>query len=265
MARIEIDDALAAPTADEAARASALSLGRAAAAWIVAAALIVVSVIGALVYGRSRSTESRSIVRASMPLVEPLDPRSAAAIVRRVARWHARRLPHRRRGPLRSRLLHEAVSSASVGTKGRLVPSFSPDGEWLAFFVGNTLKKVSLVSGAVVTIAELPSYRPSGLPRWHLGRRGHDRLSSATGAGIFGVGQRGGEPRPLATIAPAAGEMGHRWPQIMARSLDTKNSMPWRRGTPRCICRPGTLSIHAQAPCTRRRSMRSGSPSAAHP
>jgi hypothetical protein len=73
MARIEIDDALAAPTADEAARASALSLGRAAAAWIVAAALIVVSVIGALVYGRSRSRESRSIVRASMPLVEPLD------------------------------------------------------------------------------------------------------------------------------------------------------------------------------------------------
>ena len=43
------------------------------------------------------------------------------------------------------------------GTEGASRPFFSPDGEWLGFKSGNTLKKVSLAGGASVTIAELPA------------------------------------------------------------------------------------------------------------
>ena len=43
------------------------------------------------------------------------------------------------------------------GTEGGRFPTFSPDSQWIAFFVGDTLKKVSRSSGAPpITLAEFP-------------------------------------------------------------------------------------------------------------
>ncbi len=73
---------------------------RAALAWIVAAALIVASIVGALVYSRWPTTESRLLVRASIPLAEPsrvriLGQQPAFAISPDGTRA---RVPNRRRG-----------------------------------------------------------------------------------------------------------------------------------------------------------------------
>ena len=142
-----------------------------------------------------------------------------------------------------------------AGTEGALNPFFSPDGRWLAFFVGQALKKVSFAGGAVVTIATLPSnvgaqgYRGAA---W--ADDGTIAFASSTGAGLFGVSDRGGEPKPLTTIDPNANEAAHRWPhfmpggrailftvkstnlqsfddaQIMVRSLDTGEQHPVAQG-----------------------------------
>ena len=80
-------------------------------AWIVAAALIVASIVGALVYSRFRSTESRLLVRASIPLAERSRVRRPTAIVCHLARRHAHRVPDSRR---------RAASQPSVERSGEL-------------------------------------------------------------------------------------------------------------------------------------------------
>ena len=45
-----------------------------------------------------------------------------------------------------------------VGTEGALVPFFSHDGRWLAFFAGGALKKVSVSGGAAVSITEVQAF-----------------------------------------------------------------------------------------------------------
>ena len=57
------------------------------------------------------------------------------------------------------------------GTEGAVNPFFSPDGQWLGFFAGGKLKKVSVSGGAALTLGD--AAEPS---RGQLGQPGHDRL-----------------------------------------------------------------------------------------
>ena len=53
------------------------------------------------------------------------------------------------------RALDEPVARGLPGTEDALAPFFSPDGHWVAFYVGNTLlKKVPVNGGPVLTVAE---------------------------------------------------------------------------------------------------------------
>ncbi len=217
VARIEIDDALIAPLAVAPAPKPAARLAaRAAPMWIVGAALIVAAVVGVLVYSRIPTTESRTIVRASIALTEPLDfgiQQPAFAISPDGTRVVYRTVGG---GPLRSRLLSETGSSAIAGTEAASNPFFSPDGRWLGFFVGHTLKKVSFAGGAVVTITTLPrNVGAQGYRGASWADDGTIAFSSSTGAGLFGVNDQGGEPTPLTTIDPNANEAAHRWPHFM--------------------------------------------------
>jgi serine/threonine-protein kinase len=45
-------------------------------------------------------------------------------------------------------------ASALTGTTGAIAPTFSPDGEWIAFVADNKLKKVPRLGGAAVTLAD---------------------------------------------------------------------------------------------------------------
>ena len=52
------------------------------------------------------------------------------------------------------RPLDQLQPNALSGTEGAANPFFSPDGEWIAFFSGNQLKKVSVSGGATVTLCD---------------------------------------------------------------------------------------------------------------
>ena len=41
-----------------------------------------------------------------------------------------------------------------VGTAGAVDPFFSPDGQWVGFFAGRKLKKVSLQGGGVISLCD---------------------------------------------------------------------------------------------------------------
>ena len=57
------------------------------------------------------------------------------------------------------RRLDQLQATPLAGTDDAYGPFFSPDGEWIAFFAGNKLKKVSILGGAVVTLCDTPSGR----------------------------------------------------------------------------------------------------------
>ena len=230
---------------------------RAALAWTVAATLTVASIVSALVYSRWPATESRLPVRASIPLAEPfefgiLGQQPAFAISPDGTRLVYRTVGG---GPLYSRLLNEAESSVIAGTDGALNPVFSPDGRWLAFFVGPALKKVSFAGGAVVNVATLPrNVGAQGYRGAAWSDDGTIAFTSSTGGSLFGVSDRGGEPKPLTVVDRNGNEWSHRWPhflpggravlftvkstnlqsfddaQIVVRSLDTGEQHPIAQG-----------------------------------
>jgi eukaryotic-like serine/threonine-protein kinase len=46
-----------------------------------------------------------------------------------------------------------------AGTEDAVCPFFSPDGQWLGFFAGNKLKKVSVNGGPAQTLGDVPMGR----------------------------------------------------------------------------------------------------------
>ena len=58
------------------------------------------------------------------------------------------------RGPLELRRLDEIESTMLTGTEGGIFPFFSPDGEWLAFFDGDELRKMPVDGGPSSVICE---------------------------------------------------------------------------------------------------------------
>ena len=90
---------------------------------------------------------------------------------RRTARRSRSSRSRRASARLFVRKLDQLQAAALAGTDGAASPFFSPDGQWIAFFAGGKLKKVSVTGGAAVTLCDAPAG-----PRRHLGRRRHDHL-----------------------------------------------------------------------------------------
>ena len=62
------------------------------------------------------------------------------------------------------RRLDQLTPTPMPGTAGAISPFFTPDGRWVAFYAGNTLKKIAVTGGAPVTVQHAPySGYPSSL------------------------------------------------------------------------------------------------------
>ena len=126
-------------------------------------------------------------------------------------------------GRLYSRRFDQDVAEVIAGTEGAQSPFFSPDGAWIGFFVGTSLKRVSMVDGTLETIvAEAPLGEletGSGPP---LGATwGDDGTIVFSGAGtLYRVAATGGEPELLAEeLLPGAGDsVFYRRPEILPGS-----------------------------------------------
>ena len=94
------------------------------------------------------------------------------------------------------------------GTEAATSPFFSPDGQWLGFFAGNRLKKVSVSGGEVLTLGDAAF--PGGAS-W--GRGGMIAFAPAWSSVLRQVSDAGGTPQPLTRFEKR--EFSHRWPEFL--------------------------------------------------
>ena len=101
-------------------------------------------------------------------------------------------------------------SRALEGTRGGEDPFFSPEGEWIGFAARQRLMKVALGGGPAVTICELPTTILGA--SW-----GSDGtiLFGGVNIGLMRVPAGGGQPEPIAAVAREAGELDHHFPEIL--------------------------------------------------
>ena len=113
------------------------------------------------------------------------------------------------------RPLDEFEARPIPGTEGaESFPFFSPDGEWLGFFAGGKLKKVSLRGGSPLTLCEVGS-------EWYGGAwNSQDTIvftasEKSAPLGLYRVAAAGGAPKSLATPDPEKGEWRYSCPKFL--------------------------------------------------
>jgi eukaryotic-like serine/threonine-protein kinase len=113
-----------------------------------------------------------------------------------VRRLYARRIDQWEATPIR-------------GTEGAERPFLSPDGQWIAFSVGSTVKKVAIGGGPAVDVVT---------SSWGGGSWGADDqiiYTQAYNEGLWKVSSTGGSAVQLTTPDRSRGDLGHWWPQIL--------------------------------------------------
>jgi eukaryotic-like serine/threonine-protein kinase len=109
-----------------------------------------------------------------------------------------------------------AVDAREVeGTNGARWPFWSPDSQWVGFFEGRRVRRVSVAGGALVTIAD--DSQAVSLRTERGGAWGRDDTivygPTVNPAALFRVAASGGAPVPATTLA--AGELQHRFPSFL--------------------------------------------------
>ena len=103
----------------------------------------------------------------------------------------------------------DSVESRPIAeTEGAGGPFFSPDGQWLGFFAGGRLQKISVSGGAPVTLSGLSFGGGGG---W--GSQGIIAFSPLVGSALQQVPQAGGAAQLLTRLDK--GENTHRWPEFL--------------------------------------------------
>ncbi len=108
------------------------------------------------------------------------------------------------------RSLDDLEFKAIAGTEDATVPFFSPDGQWIGFFAGGKLKKVSVSGDVLQTLG----VAPLGVG----GSWGPDNtiyFSPSSVSGIWKIAASGGTAQPMTALDRAKGETSHRWPQVL--------------------------------------------------
>ena len=91
-------------------------------------------------------------------------------------------------------------------------PFMSPDGEWVGFLEGSTLKKVRVTGGPVLTIASTGGTTLEGAS-W--GTDDTIVFTTNNASGLLRVSATGGEPTPLTSVSTQDGEVEHQWPEML--------------------------------------------------
>jgi len=111
------------------------------------------------------------------------------------------------------RRLDQLQATEVAGTEGATNPSFSPDGQWVLFFDGNRVKKVSVGGGAAVPLIDVA---PFGGAAW-----ADDRtllVGSGVKQGLLRTSADGGTPSQILT--PAGNEMFYTTPSMLPGGTD---------------------------------------------
>jgi serine/threonine-protein kinase len=109
------------------------------------------------------------------------------------------------------RALGESDAKTLEGTEGGDAPFFSPDGQWIGFFAGAKLRKITVDGAAQETLADAPTHRGGS---W--GDDGFIYFAPTNVGGIWRVPEAGGAAVEVTKVNAGAGEISHRWPQRIA-------------------------------------------------
>ena len=211
-ARIEIEEALAAPATEIQATPSVLARPT----WRRAMPLIIVAFAAAaiasiVVWNLKPFTENGPVVRLTMALSSNERLTDLGLMSPLAVSPNGRNIVYVARRDGTQQLLLRTLDSLEArpisGTEGGEGPFFSPDGQWVGFFAGNQLKKVSSVGGRPTVLA--PAIGGGG------GSWGSDGqiIFSQFDKGLERVSASGGEPDLLTTPDSDKGERAHRFPQ----------------------------------------------------
>lgn len=114
---------------------------------------------------------------------------------------------------LATRRFDQTPMTTLAGTEGANSPTFSPDGQWIAFAADRKIKKISVAGGAVVTVCDSNvRYTAS----W--GDDGNLIATLGFGSGLSKIPAAGGTPKTITEPNREKGELWHRWPQVLPGS-----------------------------------------------
>ena len=108
------------------------------------------------------------------------------------------------------RRLDQNSATPLPGTEGVWEMFFSPNGLWIGFAADGKLKKVPVAGGDVITLCDVGLFRGGD---WT--EDGHIVFASSSRTGLSRVVDGGGEVEQVTTLNAAAGEITHRYPQVL--------------------------------------------------
>jgi serine/threonine-protein kinase len=180
-------------------------------AWALTALMTVLTIAALAGWWRATRPVEQPLTRLSVNL----GPEAMTGLNLTVAiSPDGRRLAFPARGPdgmqqLATRLLDQAQATLIPGTENGSDPFFSPDGQWIGFFAGNQLEKISVQGGAPVTLDNSLS-APQGA-NW--GDDGYIVAAMGNLTPLSRIPAAGGPPETLTRLG--SGEITHRWPQLL--------------------------------------------------
>lgn len=217
VARLEIDDCVAAPASEAGGAAPPATAGRRylRIAWTVAAVGAVVAVAVPPYWLRTaRDSASGRDAPIHLLLSEEVPAWTAGSERSFAISPDGRRIVYVSSSSGTPKLYLRDLSSVDAspiaGTDNALSPFFSRDGRQIGFFADGQIRVLPLAGGAPVILANAANARGAvWLP--------DDTIvySPATDAGLWQVAASGGPPRLLAQPDPAKGERSYRWPEVL--------------------------------------------------
>jgi len=157
-ARIEIEDAIAAPKDSGATQAAPASTSKLLWAVVaVAAAVTIIAVVASWVAWRAtRPIEQvlRPLVRLDVDLGTDVSLGSQFG-TDTILSPDGTRIVYVSQGRLFTRRLDQPNANELAGTEGAFAPFFSPDGQWVAFFAQAKLKKISIEGGSAIALCNV--------------------------------------------------------------------------------------------------------------
>ena len=176
--------------------------------WVAAAlASAAAALFGFGYYSATRPADLKPLVRLDVDLgssVSLSSARGADAILSP----DSTRLVFASQGKLFTRKLDQPKATELPGTAGAFAPFFSPDGQWIAYFDGSKLKKLSLESGEQAILCNA-----AGVGGGSWGPDGNIIAPLSSASALSRVPSTGGAPTPVTELAP--GETHHDWPQVL--------------------------------------------------
>jgi serine/threonine-protein kinase len=214
-ARLEIDEALASPSATASAvRSSKSSTSR----WL--AAILASTVATALVtwivlspYSRSQPSPFPVRFTIAAPPGYEVDLNRSPVGVSRDGRTVAFAASQGSAQRIYLRDLDKIDATPLPGTEGGFAPFFSPDGQWIGFFANQKLRKVSRAGGASVSIADVSEFAGNRSVAASWDEQDDIFFTPDVTKGIWRISSAGGTP--VAVTTPMAGESFHIWPQLL--------------------------------------------------